>query len=189
MSPHAFDPNLFDPCMPEVETPPNLAVTFDSARKAASEDLMPARGKNRHVVIVTPGRMLMLQPCPAPGKLNHTAVESVEKIMSSKTRRNVAVIAYTEQTALQTDLAKTIPFFGLLVGLSYIGHSVWVFEGHPSALTAGCREADLLLADGEMVPFLQSGWIEVAAAAMRRPLIFSYERATRELHKLYPPPQ
>jgi hypothetical protein len=182
-----IDPQIFQPRMPDVEEPPKLEEIFDKARKAAAEETTPTRGKNRHVVIVTPGRMLMLQPCPAPGKMKKEAVEAVEKIMSSKTRRNVAVIAYTQLDALQANPGQAIPFFGLLMGLAYIGHSVWVFEGHTSALAAGCRQADLLIADNQMVPFLDPDWIATASAAMRRPLIFTHERATFTLRRLYPP--
>lgn len=187
MSSKYIDPQIFQPHMPDVDGPPNIEEIFDKARKAAAEDTTPTKGKNRHVVVVTPGRMLMLQPCPAPGMMNKQAVESVEKIMSSKTKRNVAVIAYTQLDALQAGLAQAIPFFGLLMGLAYIGHSVWAFEGHPSALAAGCREADLLIADNQMVPFLDSDWIATASGAMRRPLIFAHERATFSLRRLYPP--
>jgi hypothetical protein len=129
MSNEEIDPDLFKPRMPEVDFPAKLEDIFDKARKAAAEDTTPTKGKNRQVVVVTPGRMVMLHPCPAPGTMNQQAVESVEKLMPSKTRLNVAVIAYTELKALRADVVKTIPFYGLLTGLAYIGHAVWVFEG------------------------------------------------------------
>ncbi len=184
-----IDPQIFQPHMPEVDMPPKLEEIFERARKAAAEDTMPGKGKNRHIVLVTPGRMLMLQPTPAPGAMKPEAVQAVEKIMSSKTKRNVAVIAYTELTALQASLAQTIPFIGLLMGLAYIGHTVWIFEGHSSALAVGCREAELVIADNAMIPFLQEDWVAVASAAMKRPLIFAHERATFSLKRVYPPPQ
>ena len=182
------NPQLFEPRMPEVDFPPGLEASFDRARKAAAEDSMPGKGINRCVAMVTPGRMVMLHPCAARGTLNPKAVEAVEKIISSKTKRQVAVIAYTELKAPRADLMKTIPFFGLLTGLAYIGHVVWVFEGHSSALAAGCREADLLIVDGQMVPFLVSDWIATASKVMRRPLIFAHDRATFSLRRLYPAP-
>ena len=187
MSPQNIDPQIFQPRMPDVDEPPNLEEVFERARKAAKEETMPGKEKNRHVVVVTPGRMLLLQPCPAPGTMKPEAVQSVEKIMSSQTKRNVVVIAYTELTALQAGITQAIPFYGLLTGLAYIGHTVWVFEGHPSALAAGCREAELLIADNAMIPFLQEDWVTVAAGAMKRPLIFAHERATFALRRLYPP--
>ena len=187
MSPQNVDPQIFQPRMPEVDIPTNAEEFFARARQAAAEDTMPGKGKNRHIVIVTPGRMLMLQPTPAPGTMKPEAVAAVEKIMSSKTKRNVAVIAYTELTALQASLAQTIPFVGLLMGLAYIGHAVWIFEGHSTVLAAGCRESELVIADNAMIPFLQEDWVTVAAGAMKRPLIFAHERATFSLKRVYPP--
>ena len=186
MSNQEVDPDLFKPHMPEVDFPPKLEDIFDKARKAAAADTTAAEGKNRNVVVVTPGRMVMLHPCPIPGTMNPHAVESVEKLMPSETRRNVAVIAYTELKALRADVLKTILFYGLLTGLAYIGHAVWVFEGHSSALAAGCREADLLIADCEIVPFLTSDWMRTASSVMRRALIFAHDRATFSLRRLYP---
>ncbi len=181
-----IDPQIFQPRMPEVDESPKIEDIFKQARQVAAEGTTPGKGKNRHVVFVTPGRMLMMQPCPAPGSMKPEQVQAIEKIMSSKTKRNVAVIAYTQLEALQASLAQTIPFFGLLMGMAYIGHSVWVFEGHPSALAAGSRESDLLIVDNGMVPFIQEDWIQVASGAMRRPLIFAHERATYTHRKLYP---
>ena len=186
MSKEEVDPGLFKPRMPEVDFPAKLEDTFEKARKVAAEDTTPAKDKNRNVIVVTPGRMVMLHPCPAPGTMNPQAVESVEKLMPSKIRRNVAVIAYTELKALRADVVKTIPFYGLLTGLAYIGHAVWVFEGHSSALAAGCREADLLIADCEMAPFLAGDWMTTACSVMRRKLIFAHDRATFSLRRLYP---
>jgi len=124
MSNQEVDPDLFIPRMPEVDFPPKLEEIFDKARKAAAAaDTTPAQSRNRHVVVITPGRMVMLRPCPAPGTMNLQAVESVEKLMPSKTPCNVAVIAYTELKALRADVLKTIPFYGLLTGLAYIGHA------------------------------------------------------------------
>jgi len=75
-------------------------------------------------------------------------------------------------------------YLGFLLGFAYIGHAVWVFEGHPSALASGCRNADVLLVDGAMVPHLQQDWVAVASRAMRRPEIFVHDRATYSLRKV-----
>ena len=80
---------------------------------------------------------------------------SIEKMIPSKVKRNIAAIAFTDLAAITKSPDKAIPFLGILLGFAYIGHTVWVFEGHPSALEAGCREADVLLVDGAMVPHLQ----------------------------------
>ena len=70
------------------------------------------------------------------------------------------------------------------MGLSYIGHAVWLFEGHASALAAGCRDADVLFVDGEMVSHLQVDWVQVAASTMRHKEIYVHDRKTFALRKI-----
>jgi hypothetical protein len=94
------------------------------------------------------------------------------------------VIAYTELQAVTNQISKAIPFVGMLLGFAYIGHPVWIFEGHPSALAAGCREADLLLVDGGMLPYLTDNWVEIAASGMRNKEIYVHERATFKLTRV-----
>ena len=79
--------------------------------------------------------------------------------MPSSVKRNIAVIANTELQAVTKEISKAIPFVGMLMGFAYIGHAVWIFEGHPDALEAGCRDADVLIVDGGMAPFLSKDWI------------------------------
>ena len=184
--PNSSDPSLYVPRMPAVDRSASAQIekVFRQARNSAAEDTTPGKGNTRHVVIVTPGRMLMVQACPAPGSMKPEHVQPLEKFMSSQIRQNIAVIAYTDLEALRASVGRSIPFYGLLIGLAYIGHAVWVFEGHASALAAGCRQADLLIVDDAMLPFLQPDWLAVASAAMRRPLIVAHERATFTLKQL-----
>jgi hypothetical protein len=91
---------------------------------------------------------------------------------------------YTELTALQANISKAIPFVGMLLGFAYIGHAVWVFEGHASALADGCHNADVMLVDGGMVPHLPPDWQMVAGSAMRRPEIYIHDRATFRLSRV-----
>jgi hypothetical protein len=174
--------------MPEVDVLPDIDALFDKAREAARGEgerppEPPATPGVRYVIIVTPGRMLKFQPCPPPGSMADANVQNVERMMPSTVKRNVVAIAFTELEALQKDAGRAIPFLGFLLGFAYIGHAVWVFEGHPAALAAGCRDADVLLVDGAMVPHLQEDWRAVAGKAMRRPEIYIHDRATYSLKK------
>ena len=184
----ATDQELFQPHMPEVEViePEVIEAVFNTARKTASgENKLPGAGEvDRHVILVTPGRMLMQVPCPPPGSMPPSQVAPMEKMLPPGVKRNIAVIAYTDIKAVQADLAKAVPFMGLLLGFAYIGHAVWVFEGHPSALGAGCREADLLLVDGGMVPYLAEGWPTEAARVMRHREIYVHDRASFQLQRV-----
>jgi len=171
-----------DYSMPEVDEVPDIEEVFDKARNAAL-GVEPTEQKGRNVIVVTPGRMLMLQPCPAPGSMASSQVAAVEGMIPPKVKRNIATIAYTELSALRSDISKTIPFFGILLGFAYIGHAVWVFEGHASALAAGCKDANVLIVDGEMVPHLQADWASVASNVMKGREIYIHDRATYALRK------
>jgi hypothetical protein len=179
----AVDDELYRPRMPEVEVVPAIEDVFGRAREAArGETSLPdARPHDRHLVVVTPGRMLMLQACPPAGSMAAKQVASIEQMLPSAVPRAIAVIAYTELRAIETDFAKAIPFAGMLLGCAYVGHAVWVFEGHLSALVAGCRSADVLLVDGGMLPYLPADWATVGASAMRRKEIYVHDRATFRL--------
>jgi hypothetical protein len=168
--------------MPEVDEVPDIEEVFAKARKAAAGD-QPVEQKGRNVIVVTPGRMLMLRPCPAPGSMASNQVATVEGMISPKVKRNIAAIAYTELSGLRSDISKTIPFFGILLGFAYIGHAVWVFEGHRTALVAGCRDADVLIVDGAMVPHLQINWVSVTSSVMKSREIYIHDRATYSLRK------
>jgi hypothetical protein len=171
--------------MPEVDVLPNIEEVFDAVRKtAAGEAGQKADSSKRNVIIVTPGRMMMFHPCPKAGSMPGEVVVSVEAMISSAVKRNIVAIAYTQLDALMADVAKAIPFLGFLVGFAYAGHAVWVFEGHPSALAAGCRDADVLIVDGAMVPHLSEDWVARAASAMRNAEIYIHDRATYSLHKV-----
>jgi hypothetical protein len=173
--------------MPEVDEPTDIGAVFDTARRAASgEGEQPPGLPGRHVIIVTPGRMLKYQPCPPPGSMPAPRVASIEQMIPSNPKRNIAAIAFTEIAAITKSADKAIPFLGILLGFAYIGHAVWIFEGHPSALVAGCREADALLVDGAMVPYLQGDWAAVAAKTMRHPEIYVHDRSTYSLQKVSP---
>lgn len=91
----------------------------------------------------------------------------MRKMLSPDPPRNISVVSYTYVKALVEDKSKAIPFLGILVGLAAIGHTVVVFEGHPSAFESGVRESDVLVVDSGMLPFMQEDWKEVAFRVMR----------------------
>jgi hypothetical protein len=180
------DDDLYRPRMPGVDQPAEIEKVFAQARQAAAGETKPAGAgpDDRFVILVTPGRMLMNRPCPPAGSIPASQVKSVEQMIPPAVKRNIAVIAYTELRAVTTDISKTIPFMGMLIGFAYIGHAVWIFEGHPSALAAGCRDADILLVDGGMIPYLVDDWVATAASAMRRKEIYVHDRATYKLSRV-----
>ena len=95
--------DIFAPRMTEVDVRPDVEKIFNQARKAAAGE-SDVDGKSRQVVVVTPGRMLMLQPCPPPGSMPASMVGQIEKLISPKVKRKIAVIAYTELKAVSDHL-------------------------------------------------------------------------------------
>ena len=176
-------PDIFRPHMPEVQSVQNIEAVFVEARKAARGESRPpgAAADERFYVVVTPGRMVMYKPCPAPGSMAPQQVAHIENLLPSNIKRNIAVIANTELQAVMKEMSKAIAFVGMLMGFAYIGHAVWVFEGHPEALQAGCREADLLIVDGGMAPFLSKDWVAAAQSVMQHPDIYVHDRTTFKL--------
>ena len=178
----------FDPHMPDVEIVPDIAERFAAARQAVVGGIEPLLGHDpdqRYVVLVTPGRMLMEQPCPIAGSVPPEMLTDIEAIVPAQPALNISVIALNEIPAILSAAQQTIPFFGYLLGLCYMGHNVLVFEGHPSALAAGVADADLLIVDGGMIPFLQPDWSSVAFASgpLRQVLIFGRDGAIQEIDR------
>ena len=166
----AAEENIFQPHMPEVDIRPDIEKIFERARSSADESIIDEEGLyRRQVIIVTPGRLLISKACPLPAELSHDEINRLTRLLPINPPHNIAVIAYTFLDALKNDILRTIPFFGYLLGFAALGHKVWVFEGHASALTAGCRNADLLMVDGGLLPYLAENetWQRDALGSMR----------------------
>src|SRR5258708_25033443 len=98
---------------------------------------------------------------------------------------NIGAGAVKEIKGVLNEVGKGIPFFGYLLGLCYVGHNVLVFEGHPSALAAGVADAQLVIVDGAMIPFLQANWAEIILEQTPPPriLVFGREGKIEEIVK------
>jgi hypothetical protein len=140
--------------------------------------------KGNLVVVRDDGEFLIL-PALAKSAARPGNVAAVERMMPSTVKRNVAVIGDTSWAIDRHRSVQTanmaIPFFGLLMGLSCIGHSVWVFHGTANMLSAGCRGADVLIVDSALVVELPDNWQVEAKKTMRHPQILIHDRATYKL--------
>ena len=164
--------------MPEVGERAGLEEYFATVRRTAA-----GKGEGEGLVIVKPDRTLMVMPRMAKTAELERMAAGMRGVVPDTEQRNIAAIAFTvfeggpDGVSGIEQVSKSIPFFGMLAGLSYIGHAVWVFEGHPTALSAGCRDSDLLLVDSAMRPLLERGWDTTAAAVMRSANIVVHNRA------------
>lgn len=169
--------------MPEVDSRGNIEEIFAMIRRLAAGEKQKSA-----LVLLLPDRHYLTLPAMAETPALKYAALSLERLIPAKVKRNVAVIAYTvfatrgEPTI--PDVGRSIPFLGMLMGLTYIGHPVWVFEGHRSALEAGCRDADVLIVDAAMLPLLPENWQDTAAAVMRNCNILVHDRDSFQLRIL-----
>jgi hypothetical protein len=144
------------------------------------------KAAQRQLVILRPdGRQLVL---PALEKCPPEAMASVERMLPSSVKRNVAVIGETAWTMMDKPglqaANQAIPFFGLLMGFAAIGHAVWIFNAAGTALlSAACRDADVLIVDGARLDSLPSGWQASAQQTMRNRQVLVHDRATHQLRK------
>lgn len=153
---------VFTVHMPEVDVRTGLDEIFDQAKSLAEEETILADGTHlRRVVIVSPGRLLLIKDSYPPDTLPLESRIVLEELMPTDRSLKIAVIAYTYMEALRTDIRHAIPFFDYLLGFAYVGHAVWVFEGHDSVLEIGCRGADYVLVDQRMLPFLKQDWEQI----------------------------
>ncbi len=156
---------------------------FAQARRLASGE-----NGSSGVVVVGPDYSLIVAPPPPSSPEFAARAQAMSNLISPDVKRAVAVIARTgsvrpsaDARAAIIDASRAIPFFGMLIGLSYIGHRVWIFEGSPDDLRAGCRSADLLLVDSGVLPSLAQGWEQMAADVMRNVNILVHNRQTYQL--------
>jgi len=71
------------PRMPEVDVPSDVEARFAKAWRVASgrETPAPFAGaviSQRYIVIMTPGRTLMIQPCPRPNSMSPQHAQAIE---------------------------------------------------------------------------------------------------------------
>lgn len=179
--------DIFQPHMPGVNLLPDMDALFNMARRElldAESTLGKSVEGQRAIAIVTPERRVIYEPCPSPASMPDEQLEPIKQLMPPEPPLNISAVSYTFTEAFMQDKTKLkcIPFLGFLLGFGYIGHSVVVFEGHPSAFESGVRGSDVLLVDSGMLPFIQDDWVEVALRVMRPGAkIFVHDRDTFSL--------
>jgi hypothetical protein len=176
--------DIFQPHLMGVELFEDMDEVFLEARQLAAGQ-HPDTGNpesdqaKRGVATVTPGRLIVLDPCPDRESVPEDELNSMGTMLPSKSPLNITAVSYTNIEALTTDMSKAIPFRGYLLAWATAGHNVIVFEGHPSAFESGVRDADVLLMDSGMLPFVQFNWVEAAQRVMRpEGKVFLHDRKT-----------
>ncbi len=137
---------------------------------------------NRRLVAITPDRRIKTSTNLQPrDMLPRPFLSHLESIAPSTEQWLIVGIGMTDFSALQGDPYRCVPFLGTLEGFVQIGHAVILFEGHANAFAQVCENADLLIIDNEMIPYLQRDWINVLLNVMRNDYIIRIRREGAEI--------
>ncbi len=152
----------FPPRMPQIapHSSDELRRVFQRAFSEAADG----------VVVVTPERSLWtIAKTPMTAELETRAAQLSAQVFGAERNMRVVAVANTDTRALEKNenFGKAIPFLGHLIALASRGHRVVVFEGDRAAFAAAVEDADLLLVDDGMQPFLQPDWFAVAHRTMK----------------------
>lgn len=179
--------------MPQVDekSEAELDDIFRKARAAVAEGTphQPMIG------LLTPGRILVTLGGVPRNQIGMGQKAMLDGIVGGDTPKTITVIAMTDvigpaQTAQKGGLfgsfrraiggkqdtpqvaprdaaVKKIPFLGILFAISGLGHNVVAFEGHRSALRAGCKDVDLVMIDEAMLDHLPSDWNGIVTNAIK----------------------
>ncbi len=165
---------------PNVIEMPGIETFFAKVRKLAAG--------SRGVSLVRPDRGHFILPAPPAGFIRPEMVEGVKAVIPSEQPVNVAAMAAPGalvgdpgQKPSLPEIARRVPFMGLLVGLAYTGHAVWMFEASAETVAAGCADADVLIADSECLAVLPQDWAVDAALVMRNPNLLVFDRSRHKI--------
>jgi hypothetical protein len=148
----------------------------------------------RFVPVISPGRIIFLFHTLPPNSRNAEA-QNVVDILPNKKNLKITAISYTAipdsmNAGLSieerlTGVVKCIPFIGQMASFAGVhGHSVLIFEGHPSVFEAGIKKSDVLFIDSGMLKFIQEDWAEVAFRMNPHCKIFIHERQDFKLRSV-----
>lgn len=153
----------------------------------------PIKEGEKYVPVISPGRIVFLMPAFIPKTQNAAANNPGDVILPSRKNLKITAISYTHMKDFMnaslsmeerlTGVVKCIPFIGQMASFAGVqGHSVLVFEGHPSVFEIGVKNSDVLFVDSGMLKFLQEDWAEVAFRSMNPHCkIFMHDRQAFKL--------
>jgi hypothetical protein len=168
--------------MPNVSPRRDTAACFAAARRQSA-----SFAGRRWVAIIAPDGTLVKVPVPTPAEADPTllrdSVETLSPEGEPTTGLTVAAIVCTAGIQARARsffrILELVPNLSYLVGIAALGNTVVAFEGRPGDMATACTNADVLVLDDGMIPFLQPDWAAVALEKLRQPLIITFGRDGR----------
>lgn len=154
----------YSPRMPNVSPLKEGVVQY--ARDLAFDPI------NRRLIMITPNREIKTSiNLPPKDTLPQEFIAHLESLAPSSEQWLIAAIGMTEYMAVKEDPYQCVPFLGTLEGFVQLGHAVILFEGHANALPEICENADMLIVDERMIPFMKKDWLPIVLSVMRNDYI------------------
>jgi hypothetical protein len=141
----------------------------------------------RWVVIIAPDGTLVNVPVPAPADADKSLLRDVRRVLAPQGEplTNLIITSINCTTGAQRRarsfhrMLPLVPNLSYLVGAACLGNTVVAFEGHANDFAAACVDADMLLLDDGMIPFLSPDWAMVATQTLKQPRIICFGRDGR----------
>lgn len=138
-----------------------------------------------HIAILNKDRSSLYFPCPPKGSIPKELEDMAISLLSPSEPCNVIVIGNTAPFCNHSHPSSAIPFFSLLIGLSYIGHTVIIFEGDKTTMEVFCKDADICIVDEAMIKFLEQDWNETLKGLIKNEEVYVYDRKTCNLNEVF----
>lgn len=175
-------PILIPPTMPTISPRRDIRRCFADARRLSAG----AHGV-RWVVIIAPDGTLVNVPVPSADEADQTLLRDVRLALAphQEAVTGLAITAINCTSGVQRrarsfhKMLPLVPNLSYMVGAACLGNTVVAFEGRPGDFAAGCADADMLLLDDGMIPFLQPDWAAIALNTLRQPRIILFGRDGR----------
>ena len=145
----------------------------------------PMREGEQFLPVITPGRMIVLIPAFFDKNSKKEWVQDVGSILPKQKNLRITVVSHTymqdyvnnelTQEERLASVVKSIPFTGQLAAFTGVhGHSVVIFEGHPSVFAAGVKNSDVL--------FIEFWDAEIPARGLGRGCILPNKSTLQDLY-------
>jgi hypothetical protein len=171
--------SLIPATMPTISPRRDIRRCFTNARRLSDG----AHGI-RWVVLIAPDGTLVNVPVPSQEDADQGLLRDVRRALAPHdeavtgltiTSINCTSGSQRRARSLQKMLA-LVPNLSYLVGAAALGNNVVAFEGHANDFAVGCENADLLLLDDGMLPYLREDWAAIALKLLRQPRILLFGR-------------
>jgi hypothetical protein len=169
--------------MPNVSPNRDIGRCFAEARR-----LSAGRNGLRWVVIIAPDGTLIKVPVPPPAEADQSLLRDVRAALSPEGGEAVTGLTITSINntgGIQKrgrsffQILELIPNLSYLVGAACLGNTLVAFEGADDVFPAGVADADVLVVDDGMVPFLRPDWAAIALKELRELRILQFGRDGR----------